>query len=267
MAKPLPLEVLKAQADLPQNWMGRALAATPVVMTVIATLLAGLASSEMTKAQYPRSDAAQLQTRAGDQWSYFQAKRLRGEMQRNTIEILGGPATLAAVTVPALPEPPPAAAVPDDLQAAMDALRVDAPAAVVNPLLLRLGDDALAAALAAAKERSAAYDALTAPIVKQLSGAVAAARLAFNAARYDEEAKLTSQIARIYEVQVGKANAQAERHHLRSKRFFFGMLAAQAAVIVATFALAARQRNLLWGLAAGAGVLAVAFAIYVYLYV
>jgi hypothetical protein len=45
------------------------------------------------------------------------------------------------------------------------------------------------------------------------------------------------------------------------------MLAAQAAVIVATFALAARQRNLLWGLAAGAGVLAVAFAIYVYLYV
>ena len=43
------------------------------------------------------------------------------------------------------------------------------------------------------------------------------------------------------------------------------MLAAQAAVIVSTLAMAARQRNLLWTLAAVAGIAAIIFAIYVYL--
>ena len=33
------------------------------------TLLAGLASSEMTRAQYDRSFAAELQSKAGDQWN------------------------------------------------------------------------------------------------------------------------------------------------------------------------------------------------------
>lgn len=267
MAKPLPLEQLKAQADLPQTWMGRALAATPVVMTVIATLLAGLASSEMTKAQYQRAYAAQLQSRAGDQWAFFQAKRLRGEMQRNTLDVLGGDAALAAVSMPALPEPPAALAPDPAVVAALDAARADAPAAEMQPVLIALKPDALASALAAAKDRAAAYDALTAPVVKSLQAGAPAPRLAFNAARYDAEARLNADIARLYELQVRKTNLQAERHHLRSQRFFFGMLAAQAAVIVATFALAARQRNLLWGLAAGAGLVAVAFAIYVYLYV
>ena len=45
------------------------------------------------------------------------------------------------------------------------------------------------------------------------------------------------------------------------------MLAAQAAVIIATFAIAARQRNFLWSIAAAAGTAAIGFAAYVYLYV
>ena len=116
MAKPLPLDTLKAQADLPQTLMGRALAATPVIMTVIATLLAGLASSEMTKAQYQRAYGAQLQSRAGDQWAFFQAKRMRGELQRNTLEMLG-----AAGTREEAPPPPPAAEPPSDIQAGLEA--------------------------------------------------------------------------------------------------------------------------------------------------
>jgi hypothetical protein len=149
----------------------------------------------------------------------------------------------------------------------LEVLRGDSPPEKLNPVLLGIQDTEIDAALKEAKARSAHYDTLTAPRVKELEQAPVAKRLAFNAARYDEEARLTSDVARLYELQVGKANAQAERHHLRSQRFFFGMLAAQAAVIVATFALAARNRNLLWGVAAGAGLLAVAFAIYVYVYV
>src|SRR5882724_7975380 len=76
------------KATVPLTQWGRILTATPVIMTIVATMLAGLASSEMTRAQYDRSLAAQQQSKAGDQWSYFQAKRLRGGMQRSTLDIL-----------------------------------------------------------------------------------------------------------------------------------------------------------------------------------
>src|SRR5512135_846540 len=76
------------KADVPPTIWGKILLATPVVMTVVATLLAGLASSEMTRAQYNRSLAAQQQAKAGDQWSFFQAKRLRGAMQISTLDLL-----------------------------------------------------------------------------------------------------------------------------------------------------------------------------------
>src|SRR6478752_67887 len=74
--------------DVPQTTFGKILSATPVVMAVVATMLAGLASSEMTRAQYDRSLGAQQQSKAGDQWSFFQAKRLRGAIQRNTEDLL-----------------------------------------------------------------------------------------------------------------------------------------------------------------------------------
>src|SRR5438132_4325993 len=54
------------------------LTATPVVLTAVATVLAGLSTSEMTLAQYHRSLAAQNQSKASDQWGFFQAKRIRG---------------------------------------------------------------------------------------------------------------------------------------------------------------------------------------------
>ena len=79
-------EALKS--DMPQNQWGKILTATPVIMTVVATMLAGLASSEMTRAQYDRALAAQQQSKAGDQWSFFQAKRVRAALQRNTVELL-----------------------------------------------------------------------------------------------------------------------------------------------------------------------------------
>ncbi len=91
-------------------------------------------------------------------------------------------------------------------------------------------------------------------------------RLHYTAARYDAEARLNQAIAGVYELQVRLNNYSAEKHHQRSAKFFYGMLAAQLAVIISTFAIAARQRNFLWSIAAAAGTAAVAFAAYVYLY-
>ena len=98
-----------------------------------------------------------------------------------------------------------------------------------------------------------------------MSRDLTAARLKYAALRYETEARLNQAVAGLYELQVRKSNLSAERHHRRSQRFFFGMLGAQLAVIISTFAMAARQRNLLWSLAAGAGLLAIIFAVVVYL--
>lgn len=268
MAKSTPMEQLKEAAQLPDNKWGKLLGATPVIMTVVATLLAGLASSEMTKAQYERAYAAQLQSRAGDQWAFFQAKRLRGEMQRNTLDVIAAQSGAAATTGEDAPDAPPAPEMAPEVAEALKAVREDAPAEVLSPLLFKLKPDVLASAQKAAKEHAAAYDALTAPLQEKIEASgSAAARLRFNATRYDREAQLNAGIARLYELQVRKANVKAERHHLRSQRFFFGMLGAQMGVIISTLAMAAKKRNLLWSLAAGAGLIAIVFAIYVYLYV
>ena len=90
------------KADLPPSTWGRILSATPVIMTVIATMLAGLASSEMTRAQYTRSLAAQQQAKAGDQWNFFQAKRLRGSMQQSTLDLLQSTTSVRPLDVAAL---------------------------------------------------------------------------------------------------------------------------------------------------------------------
>src|SRR4051794_12919331 len=90
------------KADLPPSKFGKLLAATPVVMTVVATLLAGLATREMTVAQYDRSLAAQQQSKAGDQWNFFQAKRLRSQLQRNTHDIVQATTEVGALDTDAV---------------------------------------------------------------------------------------------------------------------------------------------------------------------
>ena len=91
-------------------------------------------------------------------------------------------------------------------------------------------------------------------------------RLRFLQRRYEAEARANQAVAVLLELQVHKYNLSAEWHHKRSQRFFYGMLAAQAAVIIATFAIVARRRNLLWSLAAAAGLAAITGATYVYLF-
>ena len=288
--------------QVPQTFWGKVLTATPVVMTVVATMLAGLASSEMTRAQYERSLAAQLQSKAGDQWGYFQAKRLRSAMQRSTLDLLRTMTPIRPLDAAALPgfgvlddssrtalqtgTPPalPAAAPMDPkLDAALDAVSNSLPESEIVSRLARVKDQDLELAMRAAKDRVAAFDdALkpvnqamdryektfsSAPSSDALSRDFTAVRLRYQAARYDTESRLNQTVANLYELQVRKSNALAERRHRRSERFFYGMLAAQAAVIVSTFSLAAQRRSMLWFLAAAAGLAAVAFAIYVYFYI
>lgn len=341
--KPTKITVPDAlKADLPHTTWGRTLSATPVVLAVVATMLAGLASSEMTRAQYARSLGAQQQSKAGDQWNFFQAKRLRGAMQRNTADLLqtiaevrafdpaalklaaqhmqsptnppgavdlgkqllgvaestGGQQALVCLRTREAPPAPAGLALDPRIRAAIDGVETSMPDDEMKGVLAQVSLESLNASLKAARDQAQTYDGVTKPVnqaIEQMdllltraaalrqtpaapglggSGAEAglslardftAARLCYAAARYEHEARINQTIANLYELQVRKSNVLAENRHLRSQRFFFGMLAAQAGVIIATFAMAARNRNLLWSLAAGAGLVAIAFAIYVYL--
>lgn len=289
-------------------------------MTVVATMLAGLASSEMTRAQYDRSLAAQLQSKAGDQWSFFQAKKLRSAMQHTTLDTIAATgavgrfdasafkpetaagtrsdgvepadtsAALAVLAGDKLPEPAASPALDPKVAAALEALEKSRPDAELTERVNDVDNTVLATTLRAARERALAQDLLTAPLSRAVDAMEArlksadpvpsaaaqpaspareftVARLNYNARRYDLEARHNQAIASLYELQVRKNNISAERHHKRSGNFFYGMLAAQMAVIIATFAIAARKRNVLWTIAAVAGTAAIAFAVYVYLYV
>jgi len=280
--------------DLPQTKWGKILGATPIIMTVIATMLAGLASSEMTKAQYDRSLAAQLQSKAGDQWSYFQAKKLRSASARNTLDLLAATSDVNPITAAALPgtdagtiaaltknELPAAtpAILDEGVKAALAIMESPAPETELAAALVRIKPTTLAADLLAAKEAADAFDHAAKPINKAVDTLddelmfgdkrtfrdFSAARLRYIAARYDAESRLNATIGGIYELQVRQSNFSAEKHHKRSGKFFFGMLASQMAVIISTFAIAARKKSLLWSLAAAAGAAAVSFSIYVYL--
>lgn len=283
--------------DVPQTTWGKILTATPVIMTVVATALAGLASSEMTRAQYARSLAAQQQAKAGDQWSFFQAKRLRGAMQRTTLDLIQAtadvrplgadvvakldPVTAAALQKGEVPAPPPAPDMPPELKHARELLEAGKPESEITAALANIEDEVIVAATRAARDRADAFDAATKPVSQAMDGLekslqggareatrdFTAAHARYNAARYDAEARLNQSVAHLIELQVRKSNLLADRFHRRSQKFFFGMLGAQAAVIVSTFSLAAQKRSMLWTLAAVVGLAAVAFAVFVYFYV
>jgi Domain of unknown function (DUF4337) len=81
-------------APKPSGIWNTLLTSLPIVLTVLATAFAGLSSSEMTQSMYYRSLAAQYQSKAGDQWAFFQAKRTRGatlEMTAELLQSLGNP--------------------------------------------------------------------------------------------------------------------------------------------------------------------------------
>ncbi len=289
------------KSDLPSTTWGKILTATPVGMAVIATMLAGLASSEMTEAGYTRSLAAQQQAKAGDQWSFFQAKRLRSAVQHSTLDVLentaevhpldldswgegtwrSNPAVKAALQKGEVPIVDRGRPMDQQVERALSAVTALATETELSAAVAGVDAGLVDQAVADARARATALEAVTQPVNEALDAMerslatappgrrrdFTAARLRYTARRYDAEAHLNQSVASLVELQVHKSNQLAERHRRRSQRFFLGMLAAQAAVIISTFSLAARKHSLLWSVAAVAGLTATGFAVWVYFYV
>jgi hypothetical protein len=411
------------EPEKPRTIWESILTSTPVVLTVVATLLAGLSSSEMTRAQYYRSLAAQNQSKVGDQWNFFQAKRIRGGSAETEVELLRAQHVLGPTSAEAIEEY--LARLPSDfdrtvrvgerLSRALDAIKpdsgVDSPKPAVEklvqtarqnmeqartlqksiaetlakpevrealtylntdklpeaarekigaeniriageavkarkteaelaPLMAAISDDELREARETAERNAKGFEEVGKPVEQSLksvsqlikeatalTGAVhqlservvaigvteiaagqengklrtavssdgsaelrdAAAALGridtamtknadeikqaflaahreFTARRYEREARDIQAIGDVYEIQVEKSSWQSERHRKRSQLFFIGMLTAQAGTVIASFSLALKQRSTLWALAATAGVGAIAFSAWVYLF-
>jgi hypothetical protein len=402
-----PASSTNIKAEAPKTKWEKLLMYTPVVLTVLATLLAGMSTGEMTQAQYHRSLAAQNQSKAGDQWGFFQAKRIRGSSLDATADVI---ATLAepgiidvqrlmnfqtqlladaerihkdadrvAEAASKMKQSPMLAAAADELRQAtqrihesvgkshaklqaqlqaeetprsitfmaagtlpsvedsaiQDEAIKDCATAVskrrpereTEPLMKSVDAEVLARSIETAEGNAQRFDDVCKPVSRRLDAlnralaeqallarsldraviafnaklaeagianssevwkdAVSindlaqrdkaqaaeiyadflAARHRFTALRYERDAAYNGTIANLYEVQVRKSNWNSDRHLRRSRLFFFGMLAAQAGVTIASLALAVRMQSLLWGLASAAGFAAVAIAIVVYCFV
>ncbi len=368
-----------SDAPAQKTALDKIITATPVVMTVLATILAGLSSSEMSQAQYFRSLAAEHQSKASDQWAFFQAKKIRSADAGHALQLIQNLGDVAPVTpenfaevaqsvaykVKTAADTTPgnaaiksshasaqsvaaeiAAAVTDaGIRPAFAALRGELPAVELKPLPgdavrravgalkrnsidtidpaffvsvtdkdLRMAfavseenalvsDDALTpaskaiaklqemvnrlaatavsarlAARTASGPESApatttasltgatATDRSTPTEIRQLAADLSAGQLRFESARLARDAEINQTTAYLYDVAVQRNGIESDRHRTRSRYFFFGMLGAQAAVTIASVALAAKEKSTLWILAAGIGLLAMAYAGYVYLF-
>ncbi len=271
--------------DEPKSTFDRVITATPIVLTVVATIFAGLSGSEMNLAMYWRSVAAQDQSKAGSQWAFAGFKRDRSLiLQGQTRTLLAaadrGPATAADFA-------PFAAGVPDADKAVAwltgggppkpeSAPRVPHPPGE-SGTRADVDDDIRAAeATADAFDKSngpvlKAADALDRAALERRAGdrptalAVQAARADLDHRRYLIEARLNQDLGRLHEVRVTLSEAESDRHRIKSKNFFYVMLVAQAGVTVASVALAQRKKSLFWVLASLAGAVAILCGVYVYL--
>jgi hypothetical protein len=402
-------------ATLPKSFGGTIIATTPVVLTLFSTMLAGLSSSEMVRAQYYRSLAAQNQSKTGDQWNFFQAKRIRSTIIEQDLDLgparpyridparleaalqrliqelqtsrqaadnlnqqasqappddpvrqaahwlaetakeqaAGSPQSLAAVReafkskevadaflhlgVEELPgqdkntkadEP----ADDDQVGDALQAVRDRRPEKEIGALVLRIGENRLQEAVEAAEARTQAFEKASKKVdkevfkpidrlVKQLdrgaylvhratldlervwhetdaqnkkdrfpSGTAdrvaavirsdtavqrsretladyPAARKDYTARRQDQEARHNEQVGGRYELRVHYNSAVSDQHRLRSQLFFVAMLLAQGGAAIGSLAMAWRRRTSLWSLASVAGLAAILFSAYVFLFI
>src|SRR5947209_7402991 len=85
-----PKEANAPTAEQPQGRWETIITTTPVILTVLATILAGLSSGEMTRAQYYRALAAQNQSKVADQWNFFQFKRTRRMLGERALDLMPG---------------------------------------------------------------------------------------------------------------------------------------------------------------------------------
>jgi hypothetical protein len=91
------------------------------------------------------------------------------------------------------------------------------------------------------------------------------ARYAFDARRYEDDARSNQDAAYLYDVQALRSAAQSDKHLQRSFGFMLAMLVAQVGVTIASLAIMLKYKLPVWAIAALAGIIAIGFGVCVFL--
>src|SRR6185503_4759745 len=152
-----------------------------------------------------------------------------------TLDPTASQQTLLALTDRTLPKLAVSPPSEGSVHAALVALETFRPDAELIALLARVTDKELEDTLRRARDNTVALDVALKPVSQAidlierqlmrpetdaaLRRNFVAARVDYNARRYDAEARLNQAVASLYELQVRKSNLSAERHHHRSQKF------------------------------------------------
>lgn len=98
----------------------------------------------------------------------------------------------------------------------------------------------------------------------QLLGDYKAARFAFDARRYEDDARSNQELAYLYDAQVLQSSAQSDKHLKRSFGFMIAMLIAQVGVTIGSLALMLKFRMPVWSVAVLSGLCAIGLGVYIF---
>ena len=292
MPDPLPAVPPAPPADPPKSVFEKLGAALPIALTALATAFAGMSTGELQKAMYWRSYAAQDQARATSQWTLAGFKRDRSltcQVAAVQLRAVAAPANPFAGAGPSGADPtaaawlagagPPPAKLPevtdDALKQLLAAIQHREPEAELVKQAGRVTGAGVNAAIDRAEKAVEDLDQAWGPTVKaaadlaagagQAGAAAQAAGFDLERRRYRIEAGLNQGVGYLYEARVKVSAAESDRHQHKSHQFFYAMLAAQVGATVSALALARQQKSVLWAVAGGTGLVAVAIGAYVYL--
>ncbi len=277
-------------------------AALPIALTAIATAFAGMSTSEMTRAMYWRSAAAQDQAKANDQWTLAGFKRDRSLIVQTTaVQLRAMAGYRTGQELPRTPppevvrkvgrwlgggeEPPVAdAKIAAVLNAIRDKKSEEEGVQLARELRFDSIEQTIASAERSAYEVETAWDTEVAEAEKRAREATTAAaqstgdakaiadanlaqaaRFEADYNRYRAQATMNQWVGCFYELRVRKAVGESVRHRTRSENFFYAMLAAQVGATLASLGLARKRKSALWLVAGLSGLVAVGFGTWVYL--
>jgi hypothetical protein len=279
-----------APAEPPKSLFDKLGAALPVALTALATAFAGMSTSELQHAMFWRSYAAQDQAKATSQWTLSGFKRDRALICQSAAaqlraagngfgqEVRPGPADADPQAVEWLAgKGPPPVKLPDvtdeNLRKLLADIQARAPEADLVKQASRIPAAAVNAAIDEAEKAVERIDKEWDPTVKaaaKLTGpdapwAVQADGWDLEQRRYRAESGLNQGVGFLYEARVKVSSAESEKHQRKSRNFFYAMLAAQVGATVSALAMARRHKSVLWAVAGGTGLVAIAIGAYVYL--
>ncbi len=272
----------------------RAGAALPIALTALATAFAGMSTSELQRAMFWRSYAAQDQAKATSQWTFAGFKRDRSLICQTAAAQLrataGNPLNpflemqVAGADAKAIEwlagKGPPTVKLPVVTDGNLQKLLADIQARVSEADLIRqagkIPAETINTSLDVAEQAAEQIDQDWRPTMKaaaqlaaeaghEKAAAAQAAGFELEKRRYGIESGLNQGIGYLYEARVKVSSAESGKHERKSQNFFYAMLAAQIGATIAALALARQKKSVLWAVAGGTGLVALVIGATVFL--